>query len=132
MQAQRAGQSGSAAEEQRGFLAVEGDDDRHDVDPRRIGGLGLSVGGELLLQAAAHDGGLRAVVSDGAGVRSLAEHLHTPGLGAIQRWLTPLDRPDGGARRARRRAAAGRPRRARGAHRAAAGPVHPLAAWQPR
>jgi dienelactone hydrolase len=61
---------------------------RPDVDPQRIGGLGLSVGGELLLQTAAHDRRLRAVVSEGAGVRSLAEHLHTPGVGAAQRWAT--------------------------------------------
>jgi hypothetical protein len=59
---------------------------RPDVDPDRIGGLGLSVGGELLLQAAAHDRRLRAVVSEGAGVRSMAEHLHTPGVGKVQRW----------------------------------------------
>lgn len=61
---------------------------RPDVDPERIGGLGLSVGGELLLQTAAHDRGLRAVVSEGAGVRSLREHLHTPGVGRAQRWGT--------------------------------------------
>ena len=62
---------------------------RPDVDPGRIGGLGLSVGGELMLQTAAHTTALRAVVSEGAGVRSLREHLHTPGLGAVQRWLSP-------------------------------------------
>jgi dienelactone hydrolase len=67
-----------------GFLRA-----RRDVDPGRIGGLGLSVGGELLLQAAAHTPALRAVVSEGAGARSLAEHLRTPGLGRLQRWLTP-------------------------------------------
>jgi hypothetical protein len=61
---------------------------RPDVRPDRIGGLGLSVGGELLLQTAAHTRGLRAVVSEGAGVRSLAEHLRTPGLGRVQRWLS--------------------------------------------
>jgi hypothetical protein len=64
-------------------------DARPDVDPRRIGGLGLSVGGELLLAAAAHDHRLRAVVSEGAGARSIEEHRHTPGIGAVQRWLTP-------------------------------------------
>jgi hypothetical protein len=60
------------------------------LEPRveHIGGLGLSVGGELLLQAAAGDDRLDAVVSEGAGVRSLREHLHTPGLGAAQRWAT--------------------------------------------
>jgi hypothetical protein len=62
---------------------------RPDVDPGRIGGLGLSVGGELLLQTAAHTSGLRSVVSEGAGARSLAEHLDMPGLGRLQRWLTP-------------------------------------------
>lgn len=62
---------------------------RPDVDPARIGGLGLSVGGELLLAAAARDDRLRAVVSEGAGTRSLAEHLHTPDVGAVQRWVTP-------------------------------------------
>jgi hypothetical protein len=62
---------------------------RSDVDPERIGGLGLSVGGELLLTAASHDDGLRAVVSEGAGIRSLAEHLQLPELGTVQRWITP-------------------------------------------
>ena len=49
---------------------------RPDVDPDRIGGLGLSVGGELMLQTAAHDQRLQAVVSEGAGSRSLAEDIH--------------------------------------------------------
>ena len=61
-----------------------------DVDPARIGGLGLSVGGELLLQTAAHTRALRAVVSEGAGQRSLAEHLDNPELGRVQRWLTGM------------------------------------------
>ena len=61
---------------------------RAEVDDDRIGGLGLSVGGELMLQTAAHHPSLRAVVSEGAGVRSLAEHLHTPGLGRVQRWFS--------------------------------------------
>jgi uncharacterized protein len=52
------------------FLAA-----RPDVDPQRIGGLGLSVGGETLLQAAAEESGFRAVVADGAGARSLREDL---------------------------------------------------------
>lgn len=50
---------------------------RPDVDPQRIGGLGLSVGGELMIQTAAHDPGLRAVVSEGAGTRWFGED-HTP------------------------------------------------------
>ena len=63
---------------------------RSDVDPARIAGLGLSVGGELLLQTAAHTSTLRAVVSEGAGQRSLAEHLDNPELGSVQRWFTGM------------------------------------------
>jgi hypothetical protein len=61
-----------------------------DVDPARIGGLGLSVGGELLLQTAAHTRALAAVVSEGAGQRSLAEHLDNPEIGRLQRWLSGM------------------------------------------
>jgi hypothetical protein len=43
------------------------------VDPSRIGGLGLSVGGEAMLQTAAETKDLKAVVSDGAGARSVRE-----------------------------------------------------------
>src|SRR5207342_2587655 len=50
------------------FLAA-----RPDVQAGRIGGLGLSVGGEALLQTAAHNSSLRAVVSEGAGSRSIRE-----------------------------------------------------------
>jgi dienelactone hydrolase len=39
---------------------------RREVDNHRIGGLGLSLGAELLLQAASSDLRLRAVVADGA------------------------------------------------------------------
>lgn len=58
---------------------------RPDVDPQRIGALGLSVGGELALQAAAQAPGLRAVVAEGAGVRSYREQLDMTGSG---RWTT--------------------------------------------
>jgi uncharacterized protein len=54
---------------------------RRDVDRNRIGGIGLSVGGETLLQTAAESDGLRAVVADGAGARSLREELARPGTG---------------------------------------------------
>ena len=63
---------------------------RPEVNPDRIGGLGLSVGGELLLQTAAHTPTLRAVVSEGAGQRSLAEHLDNPRVGKVQRWFTGM------------------------------------------
>jgi fermentation-respiration switch protein FrsA (DUF1100 family) len=42
---------------------------RPDVDAGRIGGFGFSVGGELLLEAAAKSTGLKALVSEGAGIR---------------------------------------------------------------
>ena len=48
---------------------------RPDVKDERIGGIGFSVGGETMLQAATSNTGLRAVVSEGAGVRSVREHL---------------------------------------------------------
>ena len=48
---------------------------RPDVDPARIGGIGFSVGGEMMLQAAAENKGLAAVVSEGAGTRSIKEEM---------------------------------------------------------
>jgi len=54
---------------------------RPDVDRNRIGGIGLSVGGETLLQTAAESAGLKAVVADGAGSRSLREDLARTGTG---------------------------------------------------
>lgn len=56
---------------------------RSDVDPERIGGLGLSLGGELMLETAAQTDALKAVVSEGAGIRTIREHMHTSGAG---RW----------------------------------------------
>jgi hypothetical protein len=58
---------------------------RADVDPSRIGGLGLSVGGEMLLHAAAEDTRLRAVISEGASVRSIGERWDDPGVSAIRK-----------------------------------------------
>ena len=52
---------------------------RPDVDPGRIGGVGLSVGGEVMLQAAAETDDFKAIVSEGAGVRSVREAVHVPG-----------------------------------------------------
>ena len=65
--------------------------ERPDVQGDRIGGLGLTVGGEMLLQTAAHDAGLRAVVSEGAGNRSVAEHKHMPEAPREPlRWIAPI------------------------------------------
>jgi hypothetical protein len=64
--------------------------ERPDVDPKRIGGIGLSVGGELMLETAAETGDLAAVVSEGAGARTMAEELDTEGLAGVERVLTGL------------------------------------------
>ena len=52
---------------------------RPEVDDDRIGGLGLSVGGEMMLQEAAETDDLQAVVSEGAGIRSVREAVHLAG-----------------------------------------------------
>jgi uncharacterized protein len=65
---------------------------RQDVDGDRIGGLGLSVGGEMMLQEAAETDGLKAVVSEGAGVRSVREAVHVEGgEKVIFSWLFGLN-----------------------------------------
>jgi uncharacterized protein len=50
--------------------AVEFLQSRPDVDPRRIGGIGLSVGGEMMIEAAAESRALKAIVSEGGSGRS--------------------------------------------------------------
>jgi len=55
--------------------AVEFLKDRPDVDPGRIGGIGFSVGGELMLEAAAGNPDIAAVVSEGAGTRTIKEQM---------------------------------------------------------
>ena len=46
-----------------------------DVDPARIGGIGLSVGGEMMIEAAAESNALRAIVSEGASSRSVRDEF---------------------------------------------------------
>jgi len=58
---------------------------RPDVDPGRIGGIGQSVGAELMLQAAAGTDELAAVVSDGAGTRSFGEEMEE--FHGASKWL---------------------------------------------
>jgi hypothetical protein len=48
---------------------------RPDVDRDKVGGIGFSVGGESMIQTAASSPGLRAIVSEGAGARSVREAL---------------------------------------------------------
>lgn len=57
---------------------------RPDVERRRIGGLGLSVGGEQMLEAAAHNPTLKAVVSEGAGTRSVREAFVPEGTSPVE------------------------------------------------
>jgi hypothetical protein len=67
------------------LAAVEYLQSRPDVDPGKIGGIGLSVGGELMLQAAAETDGLAAVVSEGAGTRSFSEMMEE--YHGLERWF---------------------------------------------
>jgi hypothetical protein len=48
---------------------------RADLDPGRIGGIGLSVGGEMLIEAAAGSDAIKAIVSEGGSGRSLRDDL---------------------------------------------------------
>jgi pimeloyl-ACP methyl ester carboxylesterase len=61
--------------------AVQFLESQPDVDEGRVGGLGLSMGGETLLQAAGEENGsgLAAVISEGAGARTYREVLKIPG-----------------------------------------------------
>jgi dienelactone hydrolase len=58
---------------------------RPDVDPGRIGGIGLSVGGEMMIEAAAETDELAAVVSEGAGARSTTEDMDQDDP-ALEKW----------------------------------------------
>jgi hypothetical protein len=48
---------------------------RPDVEPDRVGGIGLSVGGEMMIEAAAESSALKAIVSEGASSRSVRDEL---------------------------------------------------------
>jgi pimeloyl-ACP methyl ester carboxylesterase len=51
---------------------------RPEVDPQKLGGLGLSLGADVLLEAASQDPRLLAVVLEGAGARSFPDSMRTP------------------------------------------------------
>jgi MYXO-CTERM domain-containing protein len=46
-----------------------------DVVPEKIGGIGLSVGGEMMIEAAAESSALKAIVSEGASSRSVRDEI---------------------------------------------------------
>jgi hypothetical protein len=56
---------------------------RGDIDPNRIGGLGLSMGGEVLLQAAGESTDLKAVVAEGATGRTEDDFDELPASGFL-------------------------------------------------
>jgi hypothetical protein len=51
---------------------------RQEIDPERIGAVGLSLGAHVMLQAAAEDGSLKALVADGASTNTMADLLPLP------------------------------------------------------
>jgi uncharacterized protein len=53
---------------------------RPDVDADRIGGIGLSVGGEMMIEAAAESDALAAIVSEGASGRSVRDDFANDGI----------------------------------------------------
>jgi uncharacterized protein len=55
---------------------------RDDVDPERIGGIGRSVGGEMLIEAAAESEAFKAVVSEGGSGRSVRDDYANHGVRA--------------------------------------------------
>jgi len=59
------------------------------IDPDRIGGLGFSVGGEILIQAAAESDELAAIVSEGGSQRSIRELMN------FDDWSKWLGAPSG-------------------------------------
>ena len=61
---------------------------RPDVDAKKIAGFGLSLGGEVVLEAASHDRRLAAVVADGAARPADAQKAMRAGL--LERAMTGL------------------------------------------
>jgi uncharacterized protein len=53
---------------------------RADVDPERIGGIGLSVGGEMLIHAAADSEVFKAIISEGASGQSIRDGIANHGV----------------------------------------------------
>ena len=60
---------------------------RPEVDPSRIGAVGLSMGGEEALTAAASDRRIAAVVSEGASMRAFSDWPNIPAP-TFSRWLS--------------------------------------------
>jgi hypothetical protein len=52
---------------------------REEVDPERIGAVGLSLGAEVIIQAASGDPSLKALIAEGAGTNRIEDLLPLPG-----------------------------------------------------
>jgi dienelactone hydrolase len=65
-----------------GFLKA-----RHDVDPERIGALGLSTGADVLVQVAGQGTDLKAVVADGTAAGSFEDTQRVMGVSAITPFM---------------------------------------------
>ncbi len=63
---------------------------REDVDPNQIGAVGLSLGAQALLQAAAEEPALKAIVSDGAGYTTMEDLLPLPAQYRLRYAATPM------------------------------------------
>ena len=59
---------------------------RPDVDPERIGGIGLSVGGEMIIQAAAESDGFKAIVSEGRAGSRRSRRIRERGVHDRTSW----------------------------------------------
>ncbi len=80
---------------------------RPDVDASRIGAIGLSVGGEMLIHAAAHSDAFKAVVSEGGSGQSVRDDMENTEL--VEGILSGYSRDHGGDRHLHQHAAAAQP-----------------------
>jgi uncharacterized protein len=60
---------------------------RDEVDPERIGGLGLSTGADVLVQAAGQRDDLKAVVADGTAAGALKDWVRLQGVTALTPFM---------------------------------------------
>jgi uncharacterized protein len=64
---------------------------RPDVDPERVGGLGLSTGADVLIGVAAEGRALKALVADGATAASFADYRNAFGIDTDAPYFLALD-----------------------------------------
>jgi pimeloyl-ACP methyl ester carboxylesterase len=64
---------------------------REDIDPRKIGALGISLGAQSALRGAAQTENIRAIVLEGLGAMNLEDHGNQP-ITLLRRIFYPLNR----------------------------------------